>query len=252
MPVREKRAVLRSLFSPGSKKYWNLKTEHARLLFLVLLTNADDFGRLEGAPEDVKSLIPRANWTLDEITTYVADLKRCELIQHFKVEKEWYIEVVDFWENQDKHGVNQYPSKFPASPNGVFRKHQDGVQDSENGVPRKLESPHDDDNHPPHNPPHGKEESEKETNFDFRQFRQRWKAVIGSKARSTLTNQKNFDIACRQYGMERVLASIKPWADEQDDNFLARPSADWMFLKEGVHDYAGEEPKKERGQYPDL
>lgn len=253
MPVREKRAVLRSLFSPGSKKYWNLKTEHARLLFLVLLTNADDFGRLEGAPEDVKSLIPRSNWTLDEITTYVADLKRCDLIQHFKVEKEWYIEVVNFWENQDRHGVMQVPSKFPESPNGVFHKHQDGVHDSENGVSRKLESPHEDEYHHPHNPPpHGKEESEKETNFDFRQFRKKWKAITGRNAKTTTTNKRLFDQDCAQYGIEDVLRSIEPWANDQNEVFLNGPAADWMFLNTGVHDYAGQKPEKERGQYPDL
>ena len=253
MPVREKRAVLRSLFSPGSKKYWNLKTEHARLLFLVLLTNADDFGRLEGAPEDVKSLIPRSNWTLDEITTYVADLKRCDLIQHFKVEKEWYIEVVNFWENQDRHGVMQVPSKFPESPNGVFHKHQDGVRDSGNGVPGFSEFPTTGSTTTTPTTTE-KEESERKTSFDFRQFRQRWKEIIGHKAKTTVTNKNLYNTACSQFGTDAVLRALEPWSEEQSEKFLEDPRgfATWVFLKEGVYDFAGQAPKKERGQYPDL
>jgi hypothetical protein len=250
MPVREKRSVLRSLFSPGSKKYWNLKTEHARLLFLVLLTNADDFGRLEGAPEDVKSLIPRSDWDIKSITTYIVDLKRCGLVLHYKANGEWYIEVVDFWENQDRHGVTQIPSKFPPATGTVVSEHQDGVQENSNGVPRISEKV----SYPSTNPiPSYPDKRESEGDYDFRSFHKIWKAITHRVPKATKANVDAFNAACGQYGIARVLAAVKPWASEQNQDYLKRPdsSAPWKFLTEGVHDYMDEEPKPEK-VYPRL
>ena len=62
MPARERRYILRSLFSPGSAKFWKLRSQDARLIFIAMLLNADDDGRIECDFASIKSLMPR--WEL--------------------------------------------------------------------------------------------------------------------------------------------------------------------------------------------
>src|ERR1700722_11934766 len=59
MPARERRYILRSLFSPGSAKFWKLKTNEARLIFIAMIVNADDEGIIECDHHSIKALMPR-------------------------------------------------------------------------------------------------------------------------------------------------------------------------------------------------
>jgi len=242
MAIREKRAVKRSLFTPGSRKYWDLKTEHARVLFVAILVNADDEGRLEGDPEDIKTLIPRASWPLEDILSYLRDLKKVELIDYYRVKGRWYIEVVGFWEHQDRHGVSQEPSRLPRPPRKedvVVEENQSGVQEQPSGKilasylassSRCLDS-YD-----------GKGESERETKFNWSNFAKKYKHLIGKKAQDHKKNRELYNEVCLKYGEGVVLAALERCLPDQSEEFQTKGVFAWKFLTEIVHDFI-EEPK---------
>jgi hypothetical protein len=239
MPIREKRALLRSLFMPGSKKFWSLKTEHARVLFCALLTQADDQGRLEGDPEDVKSMIPRANWPLEHIKSYLKDLQRVQLIHYYKVAGHWYVEVINFWEHQDKHGVSQVPSAYPGPTDTMLPEHHNGVSGTPVGV---LGGSYND-------LVFNKSvslvnQSSPEQEFDFGIFRKKWQRTCGRSPQASSNNLKLFDEACKKYGQESVLKRIEPWCEAQSKEFIHKPVAVWKFLKEGVYETEDPLPPK--------
>jgi hypothetical protein len=238
VPIREQRSVRKSLFLPGSKKYWNLKTEHARVLFIVLLTNADDFGRLEGSPEDVKTLIPRAPWPVEDIATYIQDLKRVELISHYRVGKQWYIEVQNFWQHQDKHGISQGPSEYPKPTNQVFAKHQSGVQEVDSGVSQTPQKRNNACMHDGRMDASLRKEGSGEETGKWSNFAQKWRSLGGGTAQATNMNKKLYTDVCEKYGEERVLTFLERWVEDQDDGFMRKKIAAWKFLSEGVHDVA--------------
>jgi len=236
--IREKRAVKKSLFTPGSKKYWNLKTEHARVLFVALLTCADDEGRLEGDPDDVKTLIPRANWSLEDILSYIKDLDKVELIEYYRVKGHWYIQIMKFWQHQDRHGVMQELSEFPSPP----KKRGEVSQENQEGV---FEKPIGDDLRllpTPLSSPLRKEESEEETKCDWSSFARKYRHLVGRKPHDHKPNRKLYAEACSRYGEEKVLAALERCIPDQSEEFMAKQVFTWKFLKDTVHEFI-EEPE---------
>jgi len=116
MAVRERRQILRSLFVPGSKKFWSLKKDMSRVLFLALIASADDEGRLDGDEESVKSIVPRAKWSSAAVRSSIEELKSSGLIDVYSVGSNVVVEIANFQESQSWHGVTRDRSKFPASP----------------------------------------------------------------------------------------------------------------------------------------
>jgi hypothetical protein len=214
---------------PGSRKYWNLENDTQRLLYIVLILSADDAGRLEGTPEDVKTYAPRSQWSIKTIKKSLKALEKNELIVRY----DGYIQIAGFVENQLWSGVTERGSNIPAPP-GLFSTEvlnstvRDAVQHSQNT--------HDMHDMHAHHILSSHEERESEGEGDFRLFRKKWKHIIGKAAQATTTNRKLFAADCQQYGQDVVLRRIDPWSEEQDEEFLKGPIAAWKYLKEGVHD----------------
>jgi|ERR1700683_440222 len=231
MQSRDRRSIKRSLMLPGSRKYWNLENDTQRLLYIVLILSADDAGRLEGTPEDVKTYAPRSQWSIKTIKKSLKALEKNELIVRY----DGYIQIAGFVENQLWSGVTERGSNIPAPPGVVST----GVLNSTvRGAVQHSQNTHDmHDMHAYHIlSSHEEGESEGETEFDFRLFRKKWKHIIGKAAQATTTNRKLYSADCRQYGQDVVLKRIESWSEEQDEDFLNGPIAPWKFLKEGVHD----------------
>ena len=114
MAVRDKRSVSRSLFVPGSRKFWGLKTDQARLLYLAMLLGADDEGRLEGADADISAIIPRCKWSRAQLAQYIGNIRRSGLISRYKIKRAQYIQIIDFAEHQSWQGISREPSRIPA------------------------------------------------------------------------------------------------------------------------------------------
>ena len=119
MAVRDKRSVSRSLFVPGSRKFWGLKTDQARLLYLAILVGADDEGRLEGSDADVQAILPRCKWSLAQFGQYIGNIRRSGLIARYKVKGHHYIQVTNFSEHQSWQGLSRDPSRIPI-PDGTI------------------------------------------------------------------------------------------------------------------------------------
>lgn len=87
MPARERRYVLRSLFTPGSVKFWNLKTDAARLIYLAMIVNADDEGRVECGWRDIAAMAPLWRTKQNTIIGAVKDLEGVGLIRKYGVDR---------------------------------------------------------------------------------------------------------------------------------------------------------------------
>jgi hypothetical protein len=88
-----------------------------RLLFMGLISQADDEGRLNGHPALVRSLIfPYDHHiTPDDLDEWLNILARLNLILRYEVDQQKYILVVNFKKHQT---INRpQPSKLPAPPN---------------------------------------------------------------------------------------------------------------------------------------
>lgn len=149
---RDSRTVLRSLYTPGSEKFKTLRSHEARHLYVACLLNADDEGRLEGACGSIVDMVP---WLFRGLAnhektkkiahlclssrekvkkkarnglshhekvkkiahTWLSDLKRTRLIDWYKQDGKWVIQVNgNYSEEQDWQGVKRKPSKLPPPP----------------------------------------------------------------------------------------------------------------------------------------
>lgn len=85
-----------------SKKFLSLKSDSARLLYLLMLPFTDSNGRLEGDPDLVNSTIyPRRN-DLDDaaIAELLSELRDAGLILWYQADGDWIIEIVNFLDFQ--------------------------------------------------------------------------------------------------------------------------------------------------------
>lgn len=72
-------------------------SDRAALLFTWILPHTDDYGRVEGGADDVLfSIVPRRNWSLEEVCDAIEELYFAGLIRTYRVEGRRYIEVYRF------------------------------------------------------------------------------------------------------------------------------------------------------------
>ena len=126
MAIREKRSVARSLFSPGSRKFWKGICDQSRLLFIALIVNSDDEGRLEGEPDDIIATVPKMSLDEKAATKLLKELAKNELISWYDVDGLKYIQINKFDEFQSWNGIMRDSSKYPADPNSPKTVAQNG------------------------------------------------------------------------------------------------------------------------------
>ena len=139
MAIREKRSVARSLFSPGSRKFWKGICDQSRLLFIALIVNSDDEGRLEGEPDDIIATVPKMSLDEKAATKLLKELAKSELISWYDVDGLKYIQINKFDEFQSWNGIMRDPSKYPADPNSPKTVAQNGRSQSVAMVAEKPE-----------------------------------------------------------------------------------------------------------------
>lgn len=86
----------------------------SRLLFMGLISNADDEGRLVGHPSLIKSIIfpYDQNISVESITDKLKELAELKMIILYKNNKQSYIQVTNFRKYQT---INKpTPSKYPS------------------------------------------------------------------------------------------------------------------------------------------
>lgn len=83
-----------------------------RLLFIGLISNADDQGRLKGNPKLVKALVfPFDDISADEVQADLDELATVECISVYKVGSKTCIQILNWWQYQ--HPQWAYPSDLP-------------------------------------------------------------------------------------------------------------------------------------------
>ncbi len=116
MAVRERRSVARSLFSPGSRRFWRGICDQSRLLFIALIVNSDDEGRLEGEPDDIIATVPKMGLDEKSANKLLKELAKNELISWYVVNDLKYIQINKFDAFQTWGGIMREASKYPANP----------------------------------------------------------------------------------------------------------------------------------------
>lgn len=95
-----------------------------RLLFMGLISNADDEGRLVGHPALIKSIIfPYDDITIEDINNKLKSLANWKMIILYKNNNQSYIQVTNFKKYQtiNKPTPSKYPSYKDSSSVVVLR-----------------------------------------------------------------------------------------------------------------------------------
>lgn len=119
MAIRERRSIEKTLFSPGSRKFFRLKTDKTRLLYIGFLLVADDLGYLDADPEELVALFPKMDMTIRDVKKCVADMIQVGLIIEHTQNDVKYLEINNFVEKQDWHSIGARGSKFTPNSDEV-------------------------------------------------------------------------------------------------------------------------------------
>ena len=108
-----------------SKKFNGLKTDQARLLYLMMYPHSDDFGRIEAEPSAIKmTAVPGLDWSFASIQEYIDDLSTSKLISIYENNGSKYLEFIAFDDHQifNRQRVGKYPpplEQSESSKNGL-------------------------------------------------------------------------------------------------------------------------------------
>lgn len=109
-------------------------TVHSALLFTWLIPHTDDFGRMYGNARRVKAIVVpmRDDFTADMVRECLDELKKAKLIDLYKVDGDFYIQLPAFETHQTglhKRTTSKYPSIDDA----------DEIPGSSGNIPPELE-----------------------------------------------------------------------------------------------------------------
>jgi hypothetical protein len=98
-----------------SKKVSSLKDATA-LLYVLLITHTDDFGRMEGDAEDVLHMVvPRRGYSISKVEEMLTELTSAGLIEIYQIGHKTYLEILNFERFQtfrsDRPRRAEYPDK---------------------------------------------------------------------------------------------------------------------------------------------
>lgn len=145
MAIRKRRSLSGSI--TGSRKV-NRLSDRAALLYTWMIPQADDDGRLEGNPDDIRAnVVPRKEWSLGEIEQLLFEITDQELIAWYEFEGERYIQIHQWEEHQSFKGISRIPSTIPSKEQGIPVVHPigcssppDRVEQSTQPVPQVKRS----------------------------------------------------------------------------------------------------------------
>lgn len=90
-------------------------SDQAALLFTWIQPHTDDFGRIEGGADDVLyAIVPRRNWTAEQVEGYLKELWEAGLLKAYRDEiGKRYFEVIGFEEHQTFRSDRSRKAKCP-------------------------------------------------------------------------------------------------------------------------------------------
>ena len=126
-----------------SKKINSLSSPLVENIYIRLIVNTDDFGRGQGDPETVKGCIYplKNNNFVKKIEEALKELHEKNLIYYYRVEGEYYYQIIKFDEFQSGLLNKRTHSIFPEYPeeiNSIHETSENFQEIPENSVPTKL------------------------------------------------------------------------------------------------------------------
>lgn len=123
-----------------SHKFAALKSNSARLLYLMIIPHLDIKGRLEADPKIIKGLIvPLLNFSQRKIWEYEEDMHRVGLIKLYSSNEQWYLEVTKFGDFQSLRDSHEAKSQCPDPATGELRE-LDGTTTAKVNISKVKES----------------------------------------------------------------------------------------------------------------
>lgn len=99
----------------NSEKFAALKTNNARLLYLMIYPHLDCEGRLEANPKLIKGqILPLLNYAITKIKDYLEDMNRVGLIILYENNNDLFIEYTRFTDFQVLRKDREAESEIPA------------------------------------------------------------------------------------------------------------------------------------------
>jgi hypothetical protein len=100
-----------------SKKFAELKTHNARLLYLMIYPHLDVQGRLDADPKIIKGQVcPLLNFSLSKIKEYLEDMNGAQLINLYEVNGDVFLEYTRFKDFQRLRLDREADSDIPSNP----------------------------------------------------------------------------------------------------------------------------------------
>jgi hypothetical protein len=218
MAVRNSRSLEKSLFSPGSRKFFRLKSDQVRLLFIGLVLNADDFGRLEGDVDDLVAMFPRMGITAVSMSEHIKDMTQNDLITQYKVNGDKYIEINNFVEHQEWHGISDRRSKIPPNPASVLTTANGGRRTPVATVAEFYEksaaTPKEDSLPTYTNTKEAKVVIATNADDAYRQAKRIFRAKVGKSIGSLSNRASQWEALVNTYSPTVVIAAVEIWATE--------------------------------------
>lgn len=103
-----------------NEKYGSL-SPYARLLFIGMITTADDDGRLKGSVLYLKARVfPYDNYTTDQLTEWVNEIINLNMVIRYKVGDCDYLYLTGWFEHQTLRVDRRTPSVLPPPPDELL------------------------------------------------------------------------------------------------------------------------------------
>ena len=108
-----------------SRRLAELKTDSARMLWLMMLPHLDIKGRLHAAPEMIKgNVVPRLkHLSEDKVEALLQDLHRVGLVFIYQADGDTYLQFRKFEVFQNLRPGKEAESRIPAPDPEALRKH---------------------------------------------------------------------------------------------------------------------------------
>lgn len=98
----------------GSRKFAALENDTHRLVYVMLIPNADPLGRIDADPVMLTGLVlTRLNISATQCNTALHDAARCGLVRLYEVDGNQYAEIVDFHKHNDINAAREPQAIIP-------------------------------------------------------------------------------------------------------------------------------------------
>lgn len=114
--MANKRMISKSI---STSMRWNgLKSDTARLLFVMTIPHCDDWGRIDGEPEVLKSIVfPMIRaYNIQKLTKDLKDLAESNMVFWYSIDNKKVVEIIDWFGHQSISDNKRSKSKFPPVP----------------------------------------------------------------------------------------------------------------------------------------